>query len=377
MVMNARRPGEGYQGQVRLQSPNGTEFVTIQVPGRASVAYYAQYPNRETGWGQVRGQARRQDMRFRRLLSEGWSVVPEPPAGSRGEEEKKRMSLVDGSTQTGDQSHGGQHASGEVEDSPNAYDRGKKWTGRGGRGGKRKPAERQNTPQAKKVRREERAAEVRVQDAGRRGGAGVYSPQPLRVSQEMLSSAEESAKLLAELVGRAALKVRRGISVHAEKLLVALETGDDPLPPLEWPAERPRARVLVTPDSSGSCQNWSGLGRAWALRLAAHQDLEVVYLENFNGQFRGFRELPEKFAALLAGIDVLVYLGDGDGYALCRSYSERGASLVVGISSDCAKVERVRLVPTGKQRFFWADRASRYSPNTWKEALRLALEQCQ
>lgn len=45
--------------------------------------------------------------------------------GAKGKESKKDTSEVDGSTQTGDQSHGGQHASKEVENSANSAENGK------------------------------------------------------------------------------------------------------------------------------------------------------------------------------------------------------------------------------------------------------------
>lgn len=372
--MNARRLEKGYHGQVRLRSPEGTQFVTIQVPHRQVVE-----ANQRPGYyvPETRGQIRRQDKRFRRLLSEGWTVVKPDEEGTAGEEEKKNTSLVIGSTKSGDKSHGGDHASGEVEDSPNAAKDGKEpKRPRGCRGGQRKPNERQNTPQAKRNRRAERGAQVRVQNSGQKGSCGVYSPQPLRVGPEMLRSAEKSAELLAELVGRAGIKVKRGVTVDAERLLVALETGDNPLPPLEWPSERPKCRVLITPDCSGSTQGWSGTGKAWAMHLSKNPELEVVYLDNSNGDFWEVR--GEQVERLLASVDIVVYLGDGDGHSLCTSYAQQGATvLALDCYAACVARPRLKAERFGQGQLFWVDRVSAQAPDTWATALSLALEACQ
>src|SRR4030042_3237127 len=112
----------GYRGNVTLLSPSG-ESVTIKVPGRekcgSSVSLY-------TFWYSNNKVAEREDFVFRRHLSAGWKVVAQdgPPIhqedGEVGEEEKKDTNLVIGTTRSGNASHGGNDASAEVEDSPNA-----------------------------------------------------------------------------------------------------------------------------------------------------------------------------------------------------------------------------------------------------------------
>lgn len=357
-------PSPGYVGQVYLRSPDGAEVIQAQVPGQKRSERYL--------FEDERGRRRRQDKRFRRLLSQGWQVITAEEAAQAGEEQKKKnTSVVIGSTKNGDQSHGGDNASGEVENSPNAAKRGQRK--RGCRGGQRKPAERQNTRQARRAARANERVRVRVQKAARGGATGVYSPQPLRVSKEMIESAENSAKLLAKLVGRAGIKMRQGVTVNVEELLVALEIGDNPLPALERPRERPKCRVLVTPDCSGSCQSWSGVGQAWALHLSKNPELEIVYLDNANGDFWSVQE-DEEVSKLLSSVDILVYLGDSDGRSLCQSYARQGVT-VIALDCFAASVARPRLKAErfGQGRLFWVDRVSNDNPATWTEALRASL----
>lgn len=47
--------------------------------------------------------------------------------------------------------------------------------------------------------------------------------------------------------------------------MIALEINEDPTPYLEVSAKQPRMRILITPDCSGSCQDWSGIAQGWSL----------------------------------------------------------------------------------------------------------------
>jgi len=204
---------------------------------------------------------------------------------------------------------------------------------------------------------------------------GVYSPQPLQVSGKARESAKKSAELLAELVGRSSQKIIQGIDVDVEEFLIALEIGDNPIPPLERPRERPRLRLLITPDSSGSTQNWSGLGRAWALLLAKLPDVDVIYADNRNGEFWEIKQERE-WQKLVSEVDVVIYLGDGDGRRMCHRYAESGAT-VVALDCHSARVAQPRLAgifrkPKGGT-LYWVDRVSAKEPETWYKALTLIL----
>lgn len=362
----------GYRGETTLVSPTG-EQKTLSLRGREVRRYHdgtkAIFPSYSFGIPErVAKQAERE---FRRLLSQGWKVVcsqggeeasDQEGVADVGEEEKKNTDLVIGTSKTGDVSHGGDHASGEVEDSPNRAKRGC----RGGRG----------VVQATKRReREEREGHCQKLLSLKRCG-GVYSPTPVRVHPKAAESVRSSAELLRKLVGRSQLKVRHGATVDAQALMVALETGDNPLPPLEAPDERPRARVLLTPDCSGSCQNWSSLAQGWALALAKLPDVDVVYMTNVNGELGDYnRGLDSEAEAIISRVDVVIYCGDKDGYSLCKRYADFGADVVAldnYVSGGGARLaEKYRGRHGGTM--WWIDRVSADMPDTWFDALELAL----
>lgn len=362
----------GYRGLVTLVSPQG-ERLSLPVPGRLVVwsnergQYDTRAPKNRVQPIAVRGDAdaSRQDTRFRRLLSQGWRVagpcrvVNEDADTEVGEEQKKDTDVVIGTTKTGEASHGGDHASGEVKDSPNYAKRGC----RGGRGAKDKAERRLEEAKANEQPCLHKCT------GGRSRRASLFTPDPIKVSAGMEASAKRSAELLAELVGRSQLKVRQGVQVNAFDLLVALEIGDNPIPALEAPRERPRMRVLVSPDRSGSCRGWCALGMAWASHLSDLPDTDIFYVENGNGQFL------KNVSALLPKIDVVIYLGDDDGWEMCEKYA-RGGLMVIALDCYAARVAKPRLAkrPEGVGgNFFWVERCSSKKPETWYQALRLAL----
>jgi len=374
---------KGYQGKVTLVSPSGSESVEISLPGRHRMKA-GQYDYSSSGHlktakvslnsgyhSDSRKIAERQNRRFKRLISKGWKIVAcngkpvsEEKETVAGEEEKKQTDLVIGITKSGNASHGGDHASAEVEDSPNAAKEGKqKRKCRGGQKHRRKNTYGRNN----RVR-------IQVQKCSQQGGGAVYAPQPLCVSNGLLESAEKSAELLARLVGRSHIKIKRGVVVNAEKLLVALEIGDNPLPPLENPDERPKIKILVTPDCSGSCQSWSGLGQAWAMHLSKIPDVDVIYFDNFNGEFWDIADDAET-KKLIESVDVVLYLGDGDGGQLCERYASFGAT-VLALDSYCARYANPRLNRSkpGKGVLYWVDRVSTNEPDTWARAIELCFK---
>lgn len=212
------------------------------------------------------------------------------------------------------------------------------------------------------------------------GSTGIFCLTPVWTSPAMRQSAAKSARLLAELVGRSSQKTIQGTEVNAFDLLVALETGDNPLPALERPRLRPRLRVLITPDCSGSTQDWSGLGQAWALEIAnLPDDVDVTFAYNMNGQFMnadGRMVLDSAVDTMLRDADIVIYLGDGDGYKLCHDYAAKGAT-VVALDCYCASVASARLKEVNRRGsgcVYWVDKVSVHEPSTWHDALKLVLE---
>lgn len=354
----------GYKGQVKMISPTG-EVITILVPGRSRYWAWDKISLVRRA-GQSPEQAGREDKQFRRLLSKGWKVVKSEQEDSTavGEEEKKDTDQVDGSTQSGNQSHGGEHSSCEVKDSPNVAEAGeqqKPTRGKRGRGGRQEQ------------KRDDRQEGVVVKKQSVPGGRSIYCPTPIQVSSASLKSCEESAELLKKLIGRSMLKQPESIRVDALELLVALETGENPLPALERKAERSRSKILVTPDCSGSTQSWSGLGQGWAVHLAKQQDVDVTLLTNSNGEFWGIDH--KESMKLVEAADIVIYLGDMDGYRSCSEYANAGAT-VIALDSSHSRFGDPRLVEKkiGKGHLFWISAVSAKHPESWKVAIELVLK---
>ncbi len=361
-----------------LVSPEGTKSTYVHVPGRrkknGTVAVVLDFNNDPA-------KSHRQNRAFCRLLSKGWKVVANTCSLADAkakvkeyekkirEEEKKQTSLVDGSKKTGSKSHGGDHASGEVENSPNAYDKGnrKRYLRRGKRGERRGKRNNQSSGQP-----------FFQQTERRNRNRGVYAPQRLKFQEDIIKEAQKSSELLYELTGASNFKVKKGVVVNTEELLINLEIGANPLPALEAPDEKQKIRVLITPDFSGSTQQWSGLGAAWAHLLAQDENIDSLYLENFNGSFQVKKgEIKkEEIENLLGRIDLLIYLGDRDGYELCKRYAQQGVKTVVGFDSYSARVAnpRVRKNSVGPGTLYWVDRVSVKSPETWTQGLKKVID---
>lgn len=378
------KENKGYFYRTTLVSPSGETRVVNLGDGRWKPYWRTPgQPRVSPGYHAQSRAGEKANRLFYRLLSQGWKVaISSSPTGveePERKEEKKDTDVVDGAQKNGNVSHGGDHASKEVADSPNAASNGNKpsFHGRGSRGSRcgKNGVKAANHRENHKRQPSKERARVRLEKRVGTGNVGIYCPQPIRIKPEVLKSAEKSAELLSELIGRSEQKTPVGVTIDPEDLMVALEIGDNPLPPLEVPFQRPRLRVLVTPDCSGSTQNWSGLGQAWAIHLAKIPDVDVVYITNFNGEFWNNGGKPEGMTqALLEKVDIVVYLGDGDGFELCKNYAEKG-SIVVGLDCYCASVAKARLRESWQRRgaFYWVDRVSADAPDTWFKALELVL----
>lgn len=165
------------------------------------------------------------------------------------------------------------------------------------------------------------------------------------------------AKPLLQLLGRG-LKVTAKRNIDAIGLAMAYETGDNPLPYLEARDERKTVRVFVTPDWSGSCQDFSEHTNAIAVALEKVPNISMVYIQNSNagygyevfqmlayrkagitgkrvelGNYVEFRESIEK---VLDTCDVFLYFGDTDGYERCLGLAASGKR-VIGLSCYACK----------------------------------------
>lgn len=322
--------GTGWHGKVTLVSPDGTQRIEVRIPGRQRQRggyYYNSSPvpgSPHLAWrwnSRCAGKEAQLEKRFRRLLSRGWRVdtsTPETTGGGKGQGKNAGL------------------------------------------------------------------GESQAQGRKRKGGntSSVCRTTP-KATREELQSAKKSVELLRELAGRSAREVTfQGTTVDVEGLLVALEVGDNPLPFLEVPRERPQIRVLITSDISGSTQGWSGLSQAWAQHLTKLEGADIWHLLNYNGKFLfedmylgEIENMPfDEMLSFLPRFDLVVYLGDTDGFELCKAYAQQGAT-VVGLDCYCANEANPRLALDKQHpRLYWVDRVSAKEPNTWYQALKLVLK---
>ncbi len=378
----------------------------------------------------------RKSRRFQNLLARGWrvagyvylagqelpapvvtpanAVMPKEPEVRPEQKESEDVDEVaEATSMTSEDVHGGNEATKDIVDSSNAADDGQNPENHGAEAGvdgdegsgdgqgDQSPSEHDSLSEGsadrpsrgsrggRSERRKAERAQVRrlaaqtqppqVAKPTRNGTTAVLCLRPLDISPGMRRAAHKSAELLAKLIGRSTQKTVQGTQVQAMDLLLALETGDNPLPALERPRERPRLKVLITPDSSGSCQDWSGLGRAWALEVAKLPNVDVIYVGNMNGQFTDaeYRLVADEAVdGMLREVDVVIYLGDGDGYELCHDYASRGAT-VVALDSYCASVAKPRLREVNRRGsgvVYWVDKVSNCDASTWYVALKLVME---
>ena len=354
----------GYRGAtIVLRSPSGIEerFSFPLFPG-------------------VRGEKNRD--RVSRLLSRGWKIVRrnglvvldnesesfdvDADTDKAGVDDKKNTDQVIGTTKTGRASHGGNHASKEVKDSPNPAKDGERI--RGCRGGEMARKEMRDKIRRNSMRPSSQP--VRARRCG--GGNPIFSPEPIaQMGREYLATARRSGDLLAKVAGRSSKKTVYSTGVDVDGLLMALEIGENPIPYLEKPVERSNIKVLITPDCSGSTQGWNGVAQGWAQVLASHENLDVIYVQNSNGWL--IADLGDKETKnLVQSVDLLVYLGDCDGRELCERYASYGTT-VIALDSFCARVAEPRRRDKKNEKILWYDRCSAKEPSTWETALRMAL----
>jgi len=100
----------------------------------------------------------------------------------------------------------------------------------------------------------------------------------------------------------------------------------------------------------------------------------VIYFTNYNGELWG--TTPDAATRkLIESVDVVLYLGDGDGHELCKRYASYGAT-VVGMDSYCANSAKPRLKSetVGQGTLHWVDRVSAKEPSTWARSIELCLK---
>jgi len=368
--------------KVLLISSDGNQKISMSLSSRSySYKNDSRYKN-DTWYQRSLAKDLRDHKRYRDLLSRGWQVIATwdyiyDPKDPYKKDWKKFTQEVDGSTRMGDQTHGDEHNSGEVAHKA-----------------EKKTLE-QREPSLEKESLDDNSESSTKPKRGRRGGRGnrqkahkketlqrhsekssnspVYSYQPIQVNKKLKESVKASAKLIKELVGKSIHTCESSYDIDIEGLMVAIEIGEDPTPYLEIPEQKPRMRILVTPDCSGSCQDWSGVAQGWALELQSIPGIEVFYVENCNGEMLCNKETKED---LIKKQDIIIYLGDGDNDQI-RDLSKTGCT-IISINNVCSSYSGVQVAQFEKYPkggvYIELYKVHASNPDDWTEAIKLAIK---
>lgn len=228
-----------------------------------------------------------------------------------GEQEaKKDTSEVAPSTGDSDgKLHGGNNASKEVKDSPNAA--------KGGESVKNLGLTAENVKKLAKASKNSAYHGKHPKGGGGLGQLHLMPEEKLAASDK--ANIKEAANLLAKIIGRG--KPEETNSIGYTDLVLAMQRGEDLRRYLDVDVEKENSlRILITVDSSGSTCWQSGFTVALAKYLSSMPNLDVEYVKNFNGSIN-FRDMD---AAELSSFDVMIYIGDDDGKNLIlESHSKK------------------------------------------------------
>lgn len=180
---------------------------------------------------------------------------------------------------------------------------------------------------------------------------------------------------LKQLVGCSDKKVQRNPQTDALKVLMALETGNDPMPYFDVPSDVRGLKVLVTADISGSCQSFSDLTQGFAITLSKFPEVEVKFALNSNGYLCGVT-LEESIEAYKEA-DIVLYFGDEDCYGHGLDVEKAGATFIAFMSyraNYCDSNAHVAWDVKQKGRFLAYEKCNINNPHTIIVALRDAIQ---
>lgn len=367
----------------------------------------------------VRGYGRQPDPSLARLFARGWQIIGvkngwrnavpppliDPAVGDP--DPKDTDEVAESSEQDGDL-HGGSHASCEVQDSPVAP---KESTQQGnatgqpcGEGGSAAGEVGVGNNEANSVEGASTSTDDQSPWAGdwrllweepplpslepftvsdrKNGPAPAWAPRDARtLDADERAAAAQTARLFAQLVGNVRQRDRLGLD--AVELAWRVRAQVDPSPALTRPRWTHRASILVTPDVSGSCQDWSPVwtGVTKFLREQLSSEIELLFVENVNGVLidqHGNPLQPALVDHLLERCSVVFYAGDKDGIELTEQYAHAGA-VVITFDNYRARDAAPYVNPDlsgfcGAGQRVWIASVSAREPRTWVNAAQLAVD---
>lgn len=250
----------------------------------------------------------------------------------------------------------------------------------------------------------------------------VYTHGDYAFSPEQLVWVKKTNELLTRIASKYSnyRKCETMLSdINTEELITALEIEDNPIPALEWPHPKQRARIVITPDVSGSCAYWGNISATWARQLSKLMGGGVMILDNYDGRFNwGLRKnglmvlkdyrqrynmgtlkrlssnavgrpVPPNVSALeldedgmytfikKLDYDVMIYLGDAHGFQSVMDYGIRKRVIALcvhgympDIGQGCQIINNGQIVY--KNNMVWVNGIDYTDPHTWHTGIMAA-----
>lgn len=210
---------------------------------------------------------------------------------------------------------------------------------------------------------------------------GIYSYSEVVFNAQVYHAAKKSAEVLSNFLGKSQAMIEYGIRADIPDLLIRLEDGDNPIPALEIPQNRPKMKIMISPDCSPSTHDWNGLACAWAIMLAKSPDLDVLFCVNSNGE--PVKISSERYLTLMRSSDIIIYLGDADGMSHNKEWAREYGQHVIALSSANHSIgtvpphkhDKVHLIVQkyGRGILRYVTGVSSKDPRTWVKALNLCM----
>lgn len=176
--------------------------------------------------------------------------------------------------------------------------------------------------------------EIRDFEKNAAGGGDFLKGIPRnKFTPEQKKSVQETCRLLTRMAttGTRETSMKTKLDLNAEELIMALELDDDPMPAIDFPYRVPMARIIISPDVSGSCEKWFRISTAWADALAMFISRiggKVAVADNYNAEFNNGLDM------FGYDCDLFLYLGDSHGYDPWNREYKKKLRKSIFLSSD-------------------------------------------
>jgi len=207
-------------------------------------------------------------------------------------------------------------------------------------------------------------------------------------SRENIEKAREAKESFARLVGFSENKITSPPRINVFELTMALELGTDPIAPLEFRHEdKALPKIGIVVDNSGSCHAFSGAARCMGDAIIEACDVEVTVgindIPNFDirQDYREYQNGVDLFVTYLHTCDVIIYLGDEDGWYGGEGgvpyFASKGIKVIALSNKSCNYGEPKICSPLSIPNVAWVQRTDLSDIKVIVEGIDLAISHLQ